>query len=71
MIRWILKYGIVLFLANTVLLSIAQTMQVGYNIFLLLMLIVLLSLIINPIEVKKVLFHKAFGFLLLINFQNE
>ena len=70
MIRWILKYGVVIFLANTVLLSITQTMQLGYTIFLFLMSIVMLTLIINPIEVKKVLFHKAFGFLLLINFLN-
>lgn len=70
MIRWILKYGIVIFLINTILLSITQTMQLGYNIFLFLMSFVMFALLINPIEIKKVLLHKAFSFLLLINVLN-
>jgi len=70
MIKWIFKYGAAIFLFNTVLLSIEPTFNIGNLIFLSLMGIFLFLLIINPVQIKNILFHKAFLFLLIINVIN-
>ena len=70
MIKWLFKYGAVIFLFNTVLLNIESTFNIGNLIFISLMGIFLFLLIINPIQIKTILFHKAFLFLLSINFIN-
>ena len=70
MIKWLFKYGMVVFLFNTVLLSIENTFVIGYQIFLFLMGIYAVCLLINPKQIKKVIFHKAFGFFLLLNIIN-
>jgi len=70
MISWLFKYGVVIFLFNTILLSIEVTYAIGNNIFFGLMGLFLFSLIINPKQIKNVLFHKAFSFLLIINIIN-
>jgi len=70
MIKWLLKYGAVIFLFNTVLLSIKSTFDLGYQIFLAIMGIFTILLVLNPNQVKRVIFHKAFLFLLIINSLN-
>tara|TARA_B100001250_G_scaffold40975_1_gene32430 strand:- start:12531 stop:13676 length:1146 start_codon:yes stop_codon:yes gene_type:complete len=70
MIRWFLKYGAAFFVFNTILLSINETIQLGNIIFLVLMGFFGVVLLINPRLIRDVLFHKAFGFLLLINIVN-
>ena len=70
MIRWLFKYGAVIFLFNTILLSIGSTIVLGDIIFLVLMGIFTFMLLINPYQIKEVLFHKAFSLFLIINFIN-
>ena len=70
MIKWLFKYGAVIFLFNTVLLSIESTFGLGNQIFLAIMGIFTIFLLINPILIKIVIFHKAFSFLLIINILN-
>jgi len=70
MIKWLFKYGAVIFLFNTVLLSITSTFVLGYRIFLAIMGIFIIFLVLNPTQVKRVIFHKAFSFLLIINILN-
>ena len=70
MIKWLFKYGAVIFLFNTVLLSIKATYSIGNQIFLALMGVFLFVLLINPKQIKAILFHKAFFFLLIINLVN-
>ena len=70
MIKWLFKYGAVIFLFNSILLSIESTYVIGNQIFLALMGIFLFVLLINPKQIKTVLFHKAFLFLLIINLLN-
>ena len=70
MIRWLFKYAMVVFLFNTVLLSIEHTFDLGYKIFLLLMAVYSICLLINPKQIQKVIFHKSFYFLLALNFIN-
>tara|TARA_B100000795_G_scaffold113021_1_gene83779 strand:+ start:693 stop:1829 length:1137 start_codon:yes stop_codon:yes gene_type:complete len=70
MIKWFLKYGFVIYLLNTVLLSIEATFSIGYNIFLFLMTIFSLIILINPKQIKLIIFHKSFNFLLLLNLIN-
>ena len=70
MIKWLFKYGAAIFLFNTLLLTIKSTAYIGDIIFLFLMGIFLFFLIINPVQIKNILFHKAFLFLLIINFIN-
>ena len=70
MIKWLLKYGVVIFLFNSILLSIESTYVIGNQIFLALMGIFLFVLLINPMIIKTILFHKAFSFLLFINLLN-
>ena len=70
MIKWLFKYGLVIFLFNTVLLNIESTFNIGSIVFLSLMVIFIISLIINPLQIKTILFHKAFLFFLSINLIN-
>ena len=70
MIKWFLKYGFVIYLLNTILLSIEKTFVLGYNIFLLLMFCFSIALLINLDKIKLVLFQKPFRFLLLLSLLN-
>ena len=70
MINWLFKYGAVIFLFNTVLLSIESTYVLGDYIFLLLMGLYGFFLLINPNQIKKIIFHKAFSFFLILNIIN-
>ncbi len=70
MIRWLFKYGFVIFLFNSILLSIESTFLIGYQIFLSLMGIFLFVVLINPKQLKNILFHKAFLFFLILNLLN-
>ena len=70
MIKWLLKYGVVIFVFNSILLSIESTYVIGNQFFLALMGIFLFVLLINPMLIKTILFHKAFSFLLFINLLN-
>ena len=70
MIKWLFKYGAVIFLFNTVLLAIESTKAIGDQVFLVLMAVYAIALLINPQQIKNVLFHKAFSFLLILNLLN-
>ena len=70
MIKWLFKYAAVIFLFNTVLLNIEFTFNIGSMVFVTLMGTFLISLLINPLQIKTILFHKAFLFLLSINLIN-
>ena len=70
MIKWLFKYGAVIFLFNSILLSIESTYFIGGQIFLALMGIFLFVLFINPKQIKSIVFHRAFSFLLIINLLN-
>ena len=70
MIKWLFKYGAVIFLFNSILLSIESAYFIGNQIFLFFMGIFLFLLLVNPKLVKYILFHKAFLFLLIINLLN-
>jgi len=70
MIKWLFKYGAVIFLFNSILLSIESTYLIGNQIFLSLMGIFLFIFLINPKPIKTIIFHKAFLFLLIINSLN-
>ena len=71
MIAWFYKYGFVLLLLNTILYSIPETnITIAPTIFYFLMGTGLILLIINPSQIKDVIFHRSFLFLLLINLVN-
>ena len=70
MIKWLFKYGVVIFLTNTVLLAIGPTRDIGAKVFLVLMSLYLFVLLINPQQIKNVLFHKGFSFFLILNILN-
>ena len=70
MIKWLFKYGAIIFLFNTVLLSIKSTFDLGNQIFLSIMGIFTIFLVLNPKQIKRVIFHKAFLFLLILNSLN-
>lgn len=70
MIRWFFKYGIVIFLFNTVLLSIEVTKNLGDIIFLIIMALHFTLLLLNPAVIKRIIFHKAFSFFLILNCLN-
>ena len=71
MIGWFYKYGFVLLLLNTILYSIPETnITIAPTIFYFLMGTGLILLIINPSQIKDVIFHRSFLFLLLINLLN-
>ena len=68
MIAWFYKYGFVLLLLNTILYSIPETnITIAPTIFYFLMGTGFILLIINPSQIKDVIFHRSFLFLLLIN----
>lgn len=70
MIKWLFKYGLVVFLFNTIFLSIESSFLLGSNIFLLLMGLYGLLLLINPKQINKIILHKAFAFFLILNIIN-
>jgi len=70
MIRWLFKYGAVIIIFNTVLLNIKFTSKIGDLVFLSLMGIFSFVLLINPNQIKTIVFHKAFSFLLILNLIN-
>jgi len=70
MIKWLFKYGLVVFVFNTVLLSIESTSVLGDQIFLVLMCLYAFVLLINPKQINKIIFHKAFSFFLILNIIN-
>ena len=70
MISWIFKYGVVVLVFNTVLLSIKSTFAIGQQVFLLLMIFYSFALVINPSQLKKVILNKSFAFLLILNIVN-
>ena len=70
MIKWLFKYGAAIFLFNTILLSIGYTIALGDQIFLLLMGLYGVILLINPKQISKIIFHKAFSFFLILNIIN-
>jgi len=70
MIKWLFKYGAVIFLFNTLLFSIEPVRPLGNIIFLGAMSIFALLLFINPKQIKYIIFHKAFTFFLIINALN-
>ena len=70
MISWLLKYGVVVLVFNTVLLSIKSTFAIGQQVFLLLMIFYSFALVINPSQLKKVILNKSFTFLLILNIVN-
>ena len=70
MIKLFIKYGIVIFLFNTILLSIKSTFALGNILFLFLMVIFLIVIMINTRLIKDVIFYKPFSFLLILNVIN-
>ncbi len=71
MIRWFYKYGFLLMLFNTILYSINQTKDtVAPFLFYLIMGLGLLFVLVNPSQIRGVLFHKSFSFLMALNFIN-
>lgn len=70
MLRWSFKYGIVLLLFNTILLSIEFTYFIGNQLFLFLMVWYSALFLLHPRNLKEFLFHKAFLFFLLLNLIN-
>ena len=71
MIKWFYKYGFVVLLLNTILYSIPETMHIiAPVIFYSLMFFSGVFLLINPQQIREVLLHKSFLFLLLINVLN-
>lgn len=70
MIKWIFKYGAVIFIFNTVLFHIDSTIFLADIIFFGLMGLYAVILLMNIKHMKIVLFHKSFAFLLIITFLN-
>ena len=70
MISWLFKYGVVVLLFNTILLSIKSTFTIGQQVFLSLMIFYSFALLINPSQLKKVILNKSFAFLLILNIIN-
>ena len=69
--KWFLKYGFVVLLFNTILYQIDSTKDtIAPIIFYVLMGVGLLTIIVNPSQIKEVIFHKSFLFLLLLNLIN-
>ena len=70
MINWFLKYAFLIYFFNTILYSIEETKFIAPNIFYLIMGSGFLFLILNPSQLKYVIMHKSFLFLLLLNLIN-
>ncbi|MDG1348283.1 MAG: O-antigen ligase family protein [Flavobacteriales bacterium] len=67
MIKWFFKYGAVFFLLNTILLSVKQTVVIGEFVFLGVMGVFSFLVLINPPQIKNIIFHKSFRFFLILN----
>ena len=70
MIKFLLKYGIVLYLINTIFLSIESTFVLGNLIFLVLMSTYGILILINASFFRDVILNKTFLIFLLINLIN-
>jgi len=70
MLKWLLKYSVVIFLLNTILLSIDFTISFANQLFFVIMAMYALFLIMNPRLIKTVIFHKSFNLFLVLNFIN-
>jgi len=67
MIKWFFKYGVLFFLLNTILLSVKQTVVIGEFVFLAVMGVFSFLVLINPFQIKNIIFHKSFRFFLILN----
>ena len=67
MIKWLLKYSVVIFLFNTILLSIDVTRSFANQVFFVLMFVYAMFLMLNPALIKNIIFHKAFNLFLILN----
>ena len=67
MIKWFFKYGAVFFLLNTILLSVKQTVVIGEFVFLGVMGVFSFLVLINPPQIKNIIFHKSLRFFLILN----
>ena len=70
MVKWLFQYGAAIFLFNTFLLAIKYTYTLGGGVFLGLLAIFSFVLLINPSQIRYVVFNKAFRFFLLLNMIN-
>jgi len=70
MIKWLFKYSAVIFVFNSILLAIPQTIPLGEVIFFSLMGLYIVVFLMNINQMKNVIFHKAFSFLLIISLLN-
>ena len=70
MIKFLLKYGIVLYLINTIFLSIESTFVLGNLIFLVLMSVYGILILINASFFRDVILNKTFLIFFLINLIN-
>ena len=67
MIKLLFKYGVFIYLINTIFLSIEATFNLGDYIFLGIMALFGVLIFISPFLIREVLFHKAFTFLLIMD----
>ena len=70
MIKFLLKYGIFLYIMNTIFLSIESTFELGNWIFLFIMSAYGLIILINPSFFRNVILNKVFLIFLVINIIN-
>ena len=70
MIKFLIKYGVVLYLINTIFLSIESTFVIGNLIFLFIMSSYALLILINPSFFRNVILKKTFLIFFLINLIN-
>ena len=70
MIKFLIKYGVVLYLINTIFLSIESTFVLGSLIFLFVMSIYGILVLINPNFFRDVILNKTFLIFFLINLIN-
>ena len=70
MIKWMLKYGAVIFMLNIFLASIESTFVLSSIIFKVIMVIYSILFLVNIFQLKNVIFHKAFSVFLFINLIN-
>ena len=68
--KWLIKYGVVIVLLNTLLLAIPSTRFIGNQIFLTLMAVYSVFILTNPRHIKTVVLHKAFVVFLILNIVN-
>ncbi len=65
MVRWLFQYGALIFLLNSLVLSIS--LAIGNVVFFALMGVFSFALLINPNHTKGILLNKSFSFLLVLN----